>query len=93
VGNLGTPYLIPVEGYVPLVLGFGGLLSNVCMFSVLHPKSLGIKPEITYYAVAASRISYSLWLIIDAVCMQTRKKAGKKQNTEHRTQETGYRIL
>jgi hypothetical protein len=73
-GILGTSYLIPVDGYVPCVLSFGSLLINIYIFSVLHPKPLGIKQEITNYAVAASKLSYQQCLIIDVAPYGTSKK-------------------
>jgi len=51
--------------YVALFISF--------TFVYLHPKPLEIKQKSTNNAVAASKLLNPLCLIIDAVCMQTRK--------------------
>jgi hypothetical protein len=45
--------------------------------SAYNSKPLGIKPEITNYAVAASKLSYPRCSIIDAVCTSSKEKRQK----------------
>jgi hypothetical protein len=56
------------------------------MVSTQHRKPLGKKQEITNYAVAASKLSNPLCLIIGAVCLQSSKKKNSfttKSTKEH----------
>ena len=60
-------------------------------FFYYHPKPLGTNQEITNYDVAASELLNPLCLIIDAVCIQTRKKGENEcriQNLECRIRHT-----